>query len=175
MGDYRYTGRGLGNVVIRGMEIAPPDAGEAVRPPPNIIGLHRTIAYCIVTKATSIDGVELRFLRTEAGFTLADLADLVKKDNETIEGWERGEEAIDRNAEFLIRVLAAERLQLALNLSYEDIARRCTASSEGKAIEIDGSDPKHYRQYREGFGSGGRRVPVGMRAAVTAAFTGAGG
>lgn len=143
--DYRYTESGLENVNIRGMRTCVDDAGEEVYCIPNILGLHEVIAHCIITRSHGIRPEELKFLRTEMGLTQAELAQIVKKDHQTIGRWERGDNPIDQNAEALIRVIAAERLQIDPELPVEDIARRCIPAADFEAIVIDGSQPDHYR------------------------------
>jgi DNA-binding transcriptional regulator YiaG len=143
--EYLYTESGLDNVVIRDMHVETDEAGEEVYAIPNIIGLHKVIARCIITRRHSIDPAELRFLRTEMGLTQAELAQVVKKDHQTIGRWERGETEIDPNAELVIRMLAAERLGIDPELSVEELAKRCVASAATDVIVIDGSDPDNYQ------------------------------
>lgn len=145
MTTYQYTESGLDNVLIHNMEVVVDDAGEEVYDLPNVVGLHKLIAHCIVTGPSGITPKELRFLRTEMGLTQGELAQLVKKEHLTIGRWERGERPIDANAEFVIRVLAVEKLGLDDGVSAEEMARSCVPSAEFRIIRIDGSDPAHYR------------------------------
>lgn len=142
---YRYTESGLDNVEILNMPVVSDDAGGKVYEVPNVNGLHKLIAHCIVTSKGSMSGKELRFIRTEMGLTQAELAELVKKDHQTVGRWERGDTSVDQNAEFLIRMLAADKLGLDLKMSVEDVARRCVPSAKFRIIAIDGSDPTNYR------------------------------
>lgn len=142
---YNYTECGLDNVVIRGMQVPVDDAGEEVYSIRNILGLHRVIAHSIITSDHGILPKELRFLRTEIGLTQSELAQTVQKDHQTVGRWERGEVPIDGNAELVIRMLAAEKLGIDLNMSIEDIAKNCLPSAKFRVIAIDGSDPSHYR------------------------------
>lgn len=112
MGECRYTESGLDNILIVGMNTHVDDGGEKSITIPNINGLHRVIALGIVRRKTSISGKELRFLRTEMGMTQAALAQVVHREPLTISRWERGEDAIDSNAETLIRVCATQELGL---------------------------------------------------------------
>ena len=145
MPDYRYTECGLDNVMIRGMNTLVDDAGEEVYGIENITGLHKAIAHCIVTRSHGINPDELRFLRTEMGLSQAELAQVVKKDHQTIGRWERGEKPIDQNAEFLIRMYAAQKLDIDPALTVEEMAARCIPSAILEVIEIDGSDPDNYQ------------------------------
>lgn len=89
--DYRYTECGLDNVIVHEMNVIVDDAGDEVYCVPNIMLLHKVIAHCIITRSHGIRPEELRFLRTEIGLTQAELAQIVKKDHQTIGRWERGE------------------------------------------------------------------------------------
>ncbi len=146
MTNYRYTECGLDNVTIHGMEIITDDAGEEVYRIKNIIGLHKVIAQCIITHNHGITPDELRFLRTEMGLTQSELAVKVNKDHQTIGRWERGDVPIDQNAEALIRMIAAEKLEVAQDMTAEETAARCISSAALEIIEIDGSNPAEYRQ-----------------------------
>jgi DNA-binding transcriptional regulator YiaG len=146
MVDYRYTECGLDNVTIHGAEVLVDDAGDEVYCIRNVVGLHKVIAQCIITHGHGITPDELRFLRTEMGLTQAELAALVKKDHQTIGRWERGEKTIDQNAEALIRMIAAEKLEVAGDMSAEETAARCIPSAELEIIDIDGSNPEEYKQ-----------------------------
>lgn len=143
--DYKYTECGLDNVVIHGMTVLQDDAGEEVYSIPNIKGLHKLIAHCIVKHSRGISPKELRFLRTEMGLTQNELGEIVKKDHQTVGRWERGEVPIDETAEMIVRLLAAERLKLELDVPLAELAKRCVPSAQFQVINIDGSDPRNYR------------------------------
>lgn len=144
MNHFHYTECGLDNVFIEGLETQMDDAGEEVLVIPNIFGLHQVLAYCVITRKHGLRPDELRFLRTEMGLTQAELAEIVKKDHQTIGRWERGENAIDQNAEAVIRVVAAERLSVNTEMPIEEVVRRCIPAASVEAIVIDGTDPGHY-------------------------------
>jgi DNA-binding transcriptional regulator YiaG len=143
--EYQYTECGLDNVFIENMDVLVDDAGEEVYEIENIVGLHHAIAHCIVQHRHGISGTELRFLRTEMGLTQAELAAHLHKEPLTVGRWERGEVAIDSNAEALIRLLAVQKLDLHLELSIEEVMKRCVATAKRQAIRIDGTDPREYR------------------------------
>jgi DNA-binding transcriptional regulator YiaG len=144
MSRYLYSECGLENVLIEDLETVTDDAGEETYCIRNVMGLHKVLAYCVVTRKHGVTPDELRFLRTEMGMTQAELAQLVKKDHQTIGRWERGETPIDQNAEAVIRILAAERLEIDMNLTVEEIAKRCVPTATVEQIVIDGHDPSHY-------------------------------
>lgn len=147
--DYMYTECGLDNVIIQNMQVVVDDAGEEVYEMGNVLGLHKVIAACIIRHVHGIGPKELRFLRTEMGMTQAELAQIVKKDHQTVGRWERGETPIDQNAEALIRLLAAERLELPREETVEELARWCVPTAEMQVIMIDGGDPRNYRQLQK--------------------------
>jgi transcriptional regulator with XRE-family HTH domain len=143
--DYMYTECGLDNVIIKNMHVVVDDAGEEVYEIANILGLHKVIAACIIRHLHGISPKELRFLRTEMGMTQAELARLVKKDHQTMGRWERGKTPMDPNAEALIRLMAAERLDIPREATIEELAARCVPTAEVQIITIDGGDPRNYR------------------------------
>jgi DNA-binding transcriptional regulator YiaG len=146
--DFRYTASGLQNVVIRNMEVVVDDEGCEVYTIPNILGVHKVIAHAIITKKHGLTPAELRFLRGEIELTQAELGRLVKVDHQTVGRWERGETPIDQNAEFVIRLVAAEMLKIDPKLSSKEIAERCVPSAVMEQIEIDGTDPDDYQLVR---------------------------
>lgn len=143
MSVYRYTESGLDNVFIEGVSFVTDDAGETCITVPNINGLHKAIATGIVRQKAGMTGREMRFLRTEIGLTQAELAIIVHREALAISRWERGENPIDSNAEALIRLFAAQKLELDA-IDVKDVAGWCIPSAETPPIVIDGSDPSNY-------------------------------
>ncbi len=143
MSVYRYMESGLDNVFIEGVSFVTDDAGEACITVPNINGLHKAIATGIVRQKAGMTGREMRFLRTEIGLTQAELAVIVHREALAISRWERGEVPIDSNAEALIRLFAAQKLELE-SIDVKDVAGWCIPSAETPPIVIDGSDPSNY-------------------------------
>lgn len=144
--SYRYRACGLDNVFIHGMRPVVDDEGDEVYEIPNINGLHRAIAREIVLHERALTGKELRFLRTEIGWTQAELAKLIHKGPLTVGRWERGEIAIDANANTLIRLLAIEILKLETNISTSELVGHSVPGADINMIDIDGSDPMKYRK-----------------------------
>lgn len=142
---YRYVESGLDNVYIQGVKTVVDDVGNEVHCIPNVGRLHKVIAHSIIAQASRINGKELRFLRTEMGFTQEEIAKLLKMSRATVNRWETGKERIDSNAEMFIRVLSAERLDIDLNMSIENMARECGWATGPAEIRIDGTDPEAYR------------------------------
>jgi len=79
--DYHYRACGLDNVMIMSLPVESDDAGEIVIRIPNIKGLHRVLAHCLIVQPNALKGKELRFLRTEIGMTQAQLANLLDVGN----------------------------------------------------------------------------------------------
>lgn len=140
MSKYHYVESGLDNVFIEGLEPVIDDDGDEVITIPYVAGLHAEIARGIVTRSGTINGAELRFLRTEMGLTQSELATKVNVDGQTIGRWERGEHPIDKNAETVIRRIAGERLIEAFDQSIEDLVRQIQSISNDKEINIQASD-----------------------------------
>jgi transcriptional regulator with XRE-family HTH domain len=146
MEGYRYTESGLDDVFIINASLVVDDAGEKTIVIPNVNGLHLAIAKGIVQKPSGITGKELRFLRTEMGMTQAELASLVDREPLAISRWERGEvEAIDANAEVLIRLIAIETLKIDVKTTVRQVLSFAMPKAGTPPLEIDGSDPDDYR------------------------------
>jgi DNA-binding transcriptional regulator YiaG len=144
MSAYRYTDSGLENVIVEGTNFLADDSGEGCMMIPNINGLHKAIAHGIVTRRSSMSGNELRFLRTEMGMTQAELAGVLHRESLAISRWERGEVAIDGNAEAVVRLLSIQKLELPDHADVGEIAGWCTPSAETPPIVIDGTDTTNY-------------------------------
>ncbi len=142
---YRYTESGLNNVVIEGIEVVKDDLGDTVYCIPNVRGLHRAIAHAIITHDVGISGKELRFLRTEMGFTQEQLAKILRVARVTVTRWETAEKPIGQHAEFIVRMLAAEKLEIKPDMPVEELAKRCGWTTQSGTIRIDGRNPNQYR------------------------------
>lgn len=145
MAEYHYTGCGLENVIIKDVQILVDDGGEEVICIRNVNSLHKAIASSILTRRSSMSGSELRFIRTEMGLTQAQLAELVHRESLAVSRWEREECPIDSNAEAIIRLYAMEALQIEDKPTVQAVSESCVQSATKAPIEIDGSDPSHYR------------------------------
>lgn len=145
MSAYRYTDSGLENVLIEGVNFLHDDSEEECVEIPNVNGLHKVIAHGIVTRRSSMSGKELRFLRTEMGMTQAELANMLHREPLAVSRWERGEVALDENAEALVRLYAIQALGLPDHADVREVAGWCVPSAVTPPIIIDGSDPSNYR------------------------------
>ncbi|MDP2359047.1 MAG: transcriptional regulator [Beijerinckiaceae bacterium] len=145
MGAYRYTDSGLDNVMIEGVKLLVDDAGDECLVIPNINALHKVIAHGIVVRRSSMSGQELRFIRTEMGMTQAQLAAMLHREPLAISRWERGEVAMDANAEALVRLYAIQKLGLPDSPNVMEIAGWCVPNAQTPPIVIDGSDPSNYK------------------------------
>ncbi len=141
--DYRYTESGLDNVVICDLEVKTDASGEKIYCLQYINKLHKAIATGILTKNSGISAEELRFLRTEMGYSQEELADVMKVSRATINRWENNKR-VDPNTEFVLRMLAAEKLGVDINKSVKELADSCVWKAEVSTIRIKGSDPKNY-------------------------------
>jgi transcriptional regulator with XRE-family HTH domain len=88
---------------------------------------------------TGINGKKLRLLRTLMGLTQAKLAKLVNRDSQTIGGRERGPFENDPTAEALIRLRAAERLEIDLKAPVEDVSGWYLQAVDVPGIKIEAS------------------------------------
>ena len=146
---YRYTECGLDNVFLEGVHVQQDDHGEEVFSIENVRSLHKVIAHAIISRRGGLSGPELRFLRSEMGLTQEELAKRLRCTRVTISRWERDEETMNLNAEVVVRLLAAEKMDIDPDMSIEDMALNSDWSAKVTEIRIDGSDPRRYRPIQE--------------------------
>ena len=137
MADHHYTECGLQNVFIKGITKMIDDDDDEVIQIPAVNTLHRVIAEGIVSHAKGMDGTELRYLRSEMGYTQSELAALVHRDKQSIGRWERSETEIDSVAEAVIRKLAIEKLKLRVELGMDQLSLRSVPTAETQTIVIN--------------------------------------
>lgn len=143
--DYRYTECGLDNVVISNLQVKVNTDGERVYCLSHINALHRAIVGGVLLKSSGLSPAEVRFLRTEIGQSQEQLADMLSVSRATINRWENDQTRIEANAEFVFRILVAEKLGIDISSkSAEDLTKSCIWKMDTKPIYIDGSDPENY-------------------------------
>lgn len=100
-----YTDCGLDNIYLsNGFEYEELD-GEAFLTIKNLDGLHEAIGLHIVLEKKAPNGNEFRFLRTEMGFSQADLGAKLGVSDQSIARWEKGHTDIPGTAVFAFKVL----------------------------------------------------------------------
>ena len=149
MANHHYTECGLQNVFVEGLEFVADDEGDEIITIPAVNELHRVIALGIVSHEHGMSGDELRFLRTEMGYTQAELAALVHHDRQSIGRWERAEFDIASSAEAIIRRLAIEKLNLEINKGIDELSRYSVPTVSTQPINIkkteEANDSSHYQ------------------------------
>lgn len=148
MNRHHYTECGLKNVYIDGLVFVVDDEGDEIITIPAVNELHRVIALGIVSHQHGISPDELRFLRTEMGYTQSELATLVHHDKQSVGRWERGEFDIDSTAETIIRRLAIEKLKLPADLGVDELSRRSVPTVRAQPIQIHHSNDNGYELLR---------------------------
>ncbi|WP_244561810.1 helix-turn-helix domain-containing protein [Mesorhizobium australicum] len=133
---HHYTESGLLNVYIDGIVAEVDEEGDEILTIPAVNELHHVIALGIVNHPKGISGDELRFLRSEMGFTQSELALLVHRDKQSIGRWERNEIEIDGTAEALVRRLAVEKLGLPVEAGIDELSRRSVPTAEEQPIRV---------------------------------------
>jgi len=117
--------------------------GAATITAPAVALPHRVIAEGIVTRPSKMGGREMRFLRAEMGPGQEKPAGILKVTLLKVSRWEREETPIKDTAETLVRLMAVERLALAVNMDIDGISAKVMPGPRKDTIRIDGSDPKH--------------------------------
>ena len=113
---------------------------------PHVNKLHKLLTQAVASKATGLQPMEIRFLRTELGLTQAELARVVGKDAQTIGRWERGETAPHQSEEMVIRALALQTTSGTTAVpAMGELAGWTTRSADEPPFLVDASDPNNYR------------------------------
>ena len=141
---HHYTESGLPNVWIECQKTVD-DAGETTYIIPAINRIHKAIAQGIVLSDGALTGAEIKFLRTEMGWTQTELGELVHRTRPTIARWESGDGAIDGAADALLRILAIDKLKLKKAPSETITRKHDIASNTKKAIRIAQQNHGHDR------------------------------
>ena len=138
---YHYAEIGLDNVYIYNIQMVTDMNGEKTICIPKINMLHKAIAEGIIRKKGLINAKEIRFLRTELGYTQAQFSELLGKEAQACGRWEREEVSIDKTTDSLIRVEVANYLNLKMSL--DDISELNSSALTADNINIDGSNHQY--------------------------------
>ncbi len=107
---YHYTLCGLDNVYLEnGYTIKKTPYGEGIAVH-DVEGLHKAIAYNLITKQRKLKGDEIRYLRKELDLSQKGLSVLLGISEPTIRGWEKNRSDISGSANTLIRMIYLEKI-----------------------------------------------------------------
>ena len=116
--SYHYTECGLSYIYLAdGYEIETID-GETFVGVEDIHGLHRVIAKSVTEKRSSLEGQEVRFLRVEMGMSQKNLAEILGVDPQTVARWEKGQVAIPRTSDAVVRTMYLESVNANSKISF---------------------------------------------------------
>ncbi len=119
---YHYTECGLKNVYIEGLPVINDDGKEIIQIP-NIQELHWLIAK-VILESKSMNGDEIRFLRTEMGYTPEELSEQLNMALRTLKSIENGKTKIKEEIDLKIRQLGFSMLIIPkhhlYNTSYKE-------------------------------------------------------
>ena len=134
---YHYKECGLDNVYLYNIPIVKDIEGEEVICIPKVNKLHKIIAEGIIYKKGILNAKEIKFLRTQIGFSQEDFAKLLGKKGLSLGRWERGETKTDVTTDILIRMIAIKYLDLK-DIDIEVISGMSRMDSANDNINIDG-------------------------------------
>ena len=107
---HAYDESGLPNVLLAGVEVRRcHSCGDKEVSIPDIDGLHRAMAKCIIEKRPSLTGSEIRFLREFLDLSATALAEQMGVDPSTLSRWENDAQSPTATADRLIRMMVAAR------------------------------------------------------------------
>lgn len=113
---YHYKESGLSNVHLdNGYSLEQID-GETFLSIEDVDGLHQQLAMDIVQLKTALNPQQFRFLRIELDLSQKKLADLLGVDVQSVARWEKGQTALPRSSDMLLRLLYLEQQQQAIGV-----------------------------------------------------------
>lgn len=102
---YHYKECGIDNIfIINGYHIETFDGEEYVSIH-NVDGLHKAIGLSLVAKKKDLEPSEIRFLRHEIDVSQADLASMLRVDDQTVARWEKKRCKMPGPADIALRFL----------------------------------------------------------------------
>ena len=105
--DYRFTESGLDNVYLSSIEVYECSCGEKIAKIPYMQELLNKIGEAIVNRPGRMTGMEIRYLRKNAGFSSKTFAEYLHQTPETLSRWENGQRDPGGQSDLLIRLCYA--------------------------------------------------------------------
>lgn len=106
--SHHYTESGLNNIyLLNGVHTVEED-GDTFTSINDLEQLHLEIAKTLVNKHSPLEAREFKFLRVELNLSQKALAELLGIDSQTVARWEKGETAIPRGSDVLLRAYYLE-------------------------------------------------------------------
>ena len=128
----------MDNVIIRNANFVSEDHdGEPVLCIQSVGMRHKAIAQGRINQSGTLNGQEIRFLRTEMGMTQSELAELVNRDIQSVGRWGRNKIVLEPKIDISQRQLVAERLELALEGSITSLIRLGRYNATPAQIKIE--------------------------------------
>lgn len=104
--DYHYSECGLKNIVLKKIDaFICNDCGEEEHTIPNIEDLHSLLAKTIASQKNRLLPEEIRFLRSQLGFSGVNFAKTIGVTPESVSRWEHGKEVMSTTTERLLRMI----------------------------------------------------------------------
>jgi DNA-binding transcriptional regulator YiaG len=108
MTPYHYIESGLDTIyLLNGVHTIEED-GDTFTSINDIEQLHLQIAKALINKHSPLQAKEFKFLRVELNLSQKALAELLGVDSQTVARWEKGETAIPRGSDVLLRAYYLE-------------------------------------------------------------------
>ncbi len=132
-GKYKFTGSGLKNVLLIGVELVKCKKCGNVDPIiPDMKGLMQCLALAVLEKPWKLSGDEIRYLRKYLRMTAQEFGGYIGVDKTTVSKWENDRDQVGESSDKLIRAITLTKGD-GLRGSMEDVIRQFP--NIGKALK----------------------------------------
>jgi len=130
--SYRYTECGLDNVFLRHIPgLQCPECKIVSADIPHPLQLHELLAQMIVTKPFLLTAGEIRFIRTQLGYSQADFAGRLQRNPSVLNRVERKKEKVSADLDRLVRMVYLKEKTSPKRL-YEEVENLIGEKREGQ-------------------------------------------
>lgn len=105
LGSHHYVESGLENIYLENIPIYNCDCGYSEVEIPEIMSLHELICKHLVSIPKTLNGPEIKFIRTTMGMASKEFANLLKVHKVTVSRWENNKSGMNSATAYFLKIL----------------------------------------------------------------------